>query len=127
MKDRSYSIGKANAILPLTGAGHGGNGGRGSSQNTVGVPFGDVFQPSSRGCVGGQGRSSNTGGNAGGVVYVTVTDTLRLDGSITCNGGAGSNYGGGGSGGSVHLVVSKLKVRWRKSITQLIRRTVMAF
>ena len=64
-----------------SGAGHGGRGGRGNSAKTTGAPYGQLFDPSSKGCKGGDGSSvTDSGGSGGGVIYLTVTDTLHNDG-----------------------------------------------
>lgn len=68
-------------------------GGYGWGLTTVGPTYGSATQPTALG----------SGGNAvsGGAIKLTVSGTLRVDGSITANGGV-DNYGGG-SGGSIWL------------------------
>ena len=44
------------------------------------------------------------------MVYIKVTGTLHNDGTVQCNGEAGSAGGGGGSGGSILLEVGLIKV-----------------
>ena len=53
------------------------------------------------------------GGNGGGAIKLTVTDTLTLNGNITSNGGNGLNtiyygYSGGGSGGSIWVTTNSI-------------------
>ena len=82
-----------------SGAGHGGNGGLGTHQSRVGAAFGNLYEPKLFGCRGG-----GNGGYGGGKLKVTVNDTMKVDGVISCNGATGSSgYSGGGSGGSIWI------------------------
>lgn len=45
-------------IILYTGAGHGGRGGRGRSQSTTGQAYGNLFEPTDHGCIGGSGHNS---------------------------------------------------------------------
>ena len=57
---------------------------------------------------GGSGESGDSGGGGGGSIFLGVTGTLTLDGTIQCNGGSRpATFGsdpGQGSGGSVRVV-----------------------
>ncbi len=82
------------------GAGHAGNGGPGV-QGPGGRTYGSAIQPDHPGSGGG-----SFGGAGGGVLRVTTSDPIRVDGVITASGADG--FGGGGSGGSVWLNGSAL-------------------
>ncbi|XP_071506021.1 uncharacterized protein [Diadema antillarum] len=83
-----------------SGAGHGGRGGRGTGQRITGAPFGHLFEPSHLGCRGG----GTGGGLGGGRMLLVVNDTLKVDGEVSADGGAGASYAdGGGSGGSIEI------------------------
>ena len=93
-----------------TGAGHGGTGGHGSNQPTVGSPFGHIFEPSDLGCHGG----GASGGLGGGRLVINVNDTLKIDGEISVNGGdALDSAGGGGSAGSIDIHTNLMQVRMK--------------
>ncbi len=91
---------------PCGGGGHGGAGGNamgnlafGGSANEYNVPL-----PSYAGGGGGNLSPYSVGGAGGGVVQLTVSGTLHLDGTISANGDNGNGSGGGGgAGGSVNL------------------------
>ena len=88
------------------GAGHGGRGGKGSSQSQTGAPYGCLTKPVDYGCRGGSASASGStraGGRGGGTIYLRVTGTLQNDGQISCNGEAGTYASGGGSGGSIWM------------------------
>lgn len=90
-----------------SGAGHGGYGGSGISGTSTaagGNQYGSLTTPTTPGS-GGRGLSFSPGGAGGGVLRMTVSGNLRLDGAISMNGTAGTNLGGGGSGGSVWVTV----------------------
>lgn len=92
------------------GGSHGGWGGWNSSKtaNVPPIPYGITKGPSTYGS-GGGGLSAKPGGNGGGVVYMTISGNLTLNGNgtipaISANGANGTC--GAGSGGSVSLYVS---------------------
>ena len=70
---------------------------------TNGIPYGDIYEPTSFGSSGGGAG----GGRGGGRIWLNVTNTIHIDGQLTANGGSGtvvsSKDGGGGSGGSIWL------------------------
>jgi hypothetical protein len=92
------------------GAGHGGYGGRGSNNPTSGGSiYGSVSNPNSLGSGGGAGQGAVTTNAGGGVVRLTVSGALLLDGLISVNGGtAMTNNFGGGSGGSAYVSATTL-------------------
>ena len=76
---------------PSFGASHGGLGGCESARSSA---YGSIFDAD----VGGR----STGSRGGGVIALTVRDTLEFFGAVTANGGTGdSTKTGGASGGSV--------------------------
>ena len=92
------------------GGGHAGFGGAASITNAFGGPtYDSQTLPSQQGSAGGGDNSSSFGGPGGGLMQLTVSGTLEIDGRISANGGNGSGYaGGGGSGGSIYLSVGTL-------------------
>ncbi len=55
------------------------------------------------------GNAGGVGGGGGGVLQISATGTLRVDGAITVGGGGGSSGGGGGSGGGVLLEAARIE------------------
>lgn len=94
----------------LLGAGHGGRGGANTNNKLSGAPYGQVFEPTDRGCRGGDSSVTGFGGRGAGVVYLKVTNELQNDGEISCNGEAGAGAAGGASGGSILIDVANIKV-----------------
>ena len=85
--------------LGSSGAGHSGNGGRGRGQSQVGTAYGHVYEPEHFGCQGG-----GSGGLGGGVIKMNIRGALKIDGTVHCDGEAGtSRQSGGGSGGSIWI------------------------
>ena len=78
------------------GGSHGGEGGGGT-----GRVYGSVTSPADFG-------SGSGGARGGGVVTLTVSDSLTLDGRVTADGDDGGDSGGGGSGGSVLITATAL-------------------
>ena len=99
-----YSCTQGNGLSSTygsSGAGHGGSGGVGSNQKRVGIPFGNLYEPRHFGCHGGGASGVGLGG---GIIKMTVSNKLKLDGSITCSGSSGTAAAsGGGSGGSLWI------------------------
>jgi hypothetical protein len=84
-----------------SGGGYGGFGGASSSSAQGGAAYGSALGPS---LGSGGGAGSGPGGFGGGAVKLVVGGVLKLDGTISANGGNGTNSNsGGGSGGSVWL------------------------
>lgn len=87
-----------------TGGSNGGVGGYGSGQE-VGAPYGPSLVPAYLGS-GGGAAADNDGGDGGGLISLTVSDTVTIDGVITADGsdGTGTSEGsGGGSGGGIYI------------------------
>jgi hypothetical protein len=96
--------------FPCGGAGHGSNGGNGTTNNnTGGASYGSQTSPTTFGSGGGMFATYSPGGSGGGAVQLNVSGVLQVDGRISANGGDGSgNGGGGGSGGSIWLMAGTL-------------------
>ncbi len=101
------------------GASHGGKGGDGTDNGTVRAgthtTYGSAIAPLKFGASGASSFSA-AGGTGGGVVYLQITGTLTLNGSIsadatdgTYNDNAGNPVGGGGgAGGSVYITANHI-------------------
>gem|GEM_PF-6366148 len=90
------------------GGGYGGYGGSSISCSCGGSSYGSLTQPTSFGS-GGGGSSDESGGYGGGAIFINVSDTLIVNGSIIANGETpysdGDSYvPGGGSGGSIWII-----------------------
>jgi hypothetical protein len=90
------------------GAGYGGYGAAGSGTTLAagGATYGSLISPIVFGSGGGNYNSSfATGGAGGGLIYLTVSGSLQVDGRISADGLAATGFGagGGGAGGSVWL------------------------
>jgi len=85
------------------GGGHGGVGGPSIyNHETSGRAYGSLTSPFELGSGGGQGMGS--GGEGGGAINLQIGGLLRVDGTISANGAAGTNlYSGGGSGGGIKI------------------------
>ena len=74
-----------------------------TEEQTGCLAYGDVYQPNLFGSSGG----GQGGGRGGGRIWLNVTNTIHIDGSLTANGEDGKTVdgklGGGGSGGSIWL------------------------
>lgn len=93
------------------GAGYGGVGGVGDLLYVFssGKEYGDPYNPTNPGSAGGSHNSSGLGGNGGGAIWVNASGDVRVDGSMTANGGSYVPlYGAGGSGGSILIVCDTL-------------------
>ena len=82
-----------------SGAGHGGVGGECTPAAIGGGVYGSVTEPHELGSGGG----GTSGGAGGGVLHITVTGILELNGDVTADGSAGGSRGGGGAGGSIKI------------------------
>jgi len=104
--------------MAASGGGHGGMGGFSTIGVPGGSPYGSGSAPLYFGASGG-GTSSGgiVSGSGGGVVRITVNDTLDIEstGEISARGQVGATDGatatGGGSGGSVYLTVGHYEYR----------------
>ena len=83
-----------------SGASYGGCGGSSSSgaEPSV-VVVGSIYDETSIGSGGGNG--ADVGGASGGVIQLTCSSKLHLDGMISARGGDAGNTGGGGTGGTI--------------------------
>ncbi len=98
------------------GGSHAGIGGGGGTAFAGGsILYGDAIFPSTLGSGGGTGYYATAyGGAGGGIIQVTSTGVLTVNGTIRANGGNGNptdfgyNGGGGGAGGSVSVSAATL-------------------
>jgi len=101
-----------------SGGGHGGSGGVDGDGDVGGNAYCDFSNFETTGSLGSGGASSATvtasnrngyGGNGGGFIWLSVVDTLIVNGTISANGGNGGYFGnateipGGGAGGGIKL------------------------
>jgi hypothetical protein len=89
---------------PHGGGGHGGYGG--GNLSGWGLAYDSIQSPASAGSGGGNyfyGSPYSYGGNGGGVLSLTVNNTLTVNGRLSANGSDGAYYAGGGAGGSLYL------------------------
>jgi RHS repeat-associated protein len=106
---------------PGTNGGGGSYGGAGGSSQTPGSTYGSYLAPTDLGSGGSLGCcNSGYGNSGGGAIQFTVSGTLTLNGAITANGLAGTEYGGvsdtvatsggglGGSGGSINITAATI-------------------
>jgi hypothetical protein len=94
---------------PNGGGGHGGYGG--GNPIGWGGAFDSIQNPQQPGGAGGSASGSSFppfGGAGGGVLRITVTGSLSVDGEISADGRAGEANSGGGAGGSVLLTAGTL-------------------
>lgn len=54
-------------------------------------------------------HGANQGGRGGGILFLNISNTLDIEGTIRVNGGDGGIYAGGGSGGSVLIKTKYLE------------------
>jgi len=97
------------------GAGYGGNGGDSSNGISGGSSYGSLTTPTDLGSGGGNAQPyDGPGGSGGGAIYLNVSETLTINGSITANGNNGGAHegnsaaAGGGSGGSIYIITETL-------------------
>ena len=106
---RAYSSG---STFVGGGGGYGGYGAVGGAAAAYGgTPYGSATSPTLSGSGGGPSQNGYgvLGGGGGGVITLTVTGTLEVDGTISARGLAGVGASaGGGSGGSIKLSVGTL-------------------
>jgi hypothetical protein len=90
------------------GAGYGGEGGDSDSYDDGGPPYGSQDDATRLGSAGGWDRNGVTGGSGGGSIWITSEQEIRIDGTVSADGGYGSGGAGGGSGGSVRIEAHQL-------------------
>ena len=103
------------ASAPYYPSGGGGHAGYGSNPSTYVTSIGGIAgydslsAPTLAGGAGGGYNTYSYGGNGGGVIQMTITGNLQVDGTLSANGGNGSGTGGGGgAGGSINLTSGNL-------------------
>lgn len=91
----------------VSGAGHGGRGGANWARDSQlgGIEYGSVTMPLAPGSSSGYHPShASVAGSGGGVIWLEVTNTATIHGTLTAKGAHGlGTYGGSGSGGSIYL------------------------
>lgn len=90
------------------GGGYGGAGGDSDSYDDGGPAYGDVDDPERLGSAGGYDTNGIEGGTGGGSLWLMAQDEIRIDGTVSANGGYGSGGAGGGSGGSIRIHAGSL-------------------
>ncbi len=96
------------------GGGYGGAGGRGGyvsgwSPGAGGSAYGDENNAGLwMGSGGATGTESPAYGGDGGGAIILNAENITIEGSVTADGGNGSNRGGGGSGGGIDITVDNL-------------------
>ncbi len=96
------TTGNTNGSYKTSGGSHGNLGGTGYQTHPVGAAYGSDMAPGDLGGGGGAWDGGNPGGDGGGLVNLTVSGTLLLNGAISANGnsaGSGTLAGGGAGGG----------------------------
>ena len=92
-----------------TGGGHGGAGGYATESR--GAVCDSEERPTMTGAGGGSLSNNAVGGAGGGVVSVSAANgTIRIDGTVVCDGESRSGYDAGGAGGTLLLEASRLVV-----------------
>ncbi|MBT4153426.1 MAG: hypothetical protein HOE53_02140, partial [Candidatus Magasanikbacteria bacterium] len=87
-----------------SGASHGGNGGIGNGGSVPGDGYCNITNVATIGSGGGP-SGANIGGAGGGLIRLSATSTITINGTLTADGKtAGNTYGGGGSGGGINLI-----------------------
>ena len=116
---KTDSLGYAERSGPGAGGANsgGGHGGKGGGSNGGGT-YGNMHFPTTLGSGGGRNSKTNSiaGGSGGGVISITASDAVHIDGEISADGGNGtyknyyssSYFSGGGAGGSIGVVAHTL-------------------
>ena len=108
---RGTSPGTSNFYYAGSGGAHGGAGGSSGTYGGAAVGattlYGDKLAPVTRGSGGGGGGSWNSGephgGIGGGVLKVTASEDVTIEGDVTATGEDSPAGGGGGAGGSIWI------------------------
>lgn len=92
------------------GGAYGGNGGVAWPGDVAGgIGYGSVIEPTDLGSSGGSAGAGRARSPGGGAVRLIVGGTLKVDGTIECDGvGAWEDNQGGGSGGSIWVTAGQL-------------------
>ena len=97
------------------GGGYGSSGGSGGGGALGGSAYGNETKPTNLGS--GGGSDDFAGGDGGGFIFLNISDTLTVLGTITSDGENGSTTncpgcnwgsGGGGSGGSIYIITNTI-------------------
>ncbi len=103
------TLGGLPGSIHVSGGSYGGYGGNYGSSGGI-ITYGDPAEPVYLGSGGACYNDNRPGGNGGGLVRITATDAVIVDGSILANGSQGSGYqSGSGSGGSIKIDTSLLR------------------
>jgi len=101
-------LSSANEFFFGSGGGYGGGGGMSFSNAVGGVCYGSLYVPALPGSGGGSSYAGS-GGNGGGLVQITASDEVVIDGVISANGeNATNSRSGGGSGGGIWISTPSL-------------------
>jgi hypothetical protein len=100
----------ASPYFACGGGGHGGYGGASIGGVATGGNYNDnEATPSLAGGGGGNYSPNSIGGKGGGLLFLTLTGNLQVDGTISAGGASGSgDGGGGGAGGTFNLSCATL-------------------
>ena len=109
----SGGSGGNNSTSPYYPCGGGGHGGYGAASIFALAAGGTYYDTPSSTAYAGSGGGSystySTGGKGGGVLNLSVTGNVQMDGTLSANGGnGGGGGGGGGAGGSLNLSCTAL-------------------
>ncbi|KAL8620487.1 hypothetical protein ACOMHN_056879 [Nucella lapillus] len=86
-----------------TGGSHGGEGGADNFGNSPSHAYGSLIAPRDFGSGGGNSSTGEPGGCGGGILRLNVSEEMKIDGTLSVNGGRGKGGSGGGSGGSLYF------------------------
>lgn len=101
-------LGTTNSGQGGSGGSYGGLGHRGDNSVLPVYPYGDFQDPVDLGS-GGGARDNGFGANGGGVIKVTASGTVTVNGNITMDGeNFVSSTGGAGSGGSINIAATNI-------------------
>jgi hypothetical protein len=90
------------------GGGYGGMGGRPSGITSGGLAYGSSNAPIDPGSSAGNHEFGDLGGDGGGLIHITATRDITLNGTLKANGTDGVGGSGGGSGGGIYLYCREL-------------------
>jgi|GEM_PF-3978753 len=95
------------------GGAYGGDGSDGYTTIAGGAGYGLFYSPVCMGSAGGRNSNRNkNGGKGGGIIFIKLTGTATIDGTIQSNGqnspDSYSYNGGGGAGGSIFIIANSV-------------------
>ncbi len=88
------------------GGGHGGDGGGGTDGTLGGRGYCDITNVSTIGSGGGQASVSGNRSSGAGLIILSATGTITINGAINANGIAGAGAAGGGAGGGIKITAN---------------------